>query len=567
MSSGEKFEKRWYQEECVDALSNDILNQPEGKKIHPIAVIPTGAGKSVILTKVIDRYLTERPHKDVLVVSHVSEILEQNYSRIEDYFGDDFLGLYSAGLDSREIKKITVAGIQSIYRKWEQFQNVGLIIVDECHMINSSDQGMYRSFLSKIDAVCCGLTATPFRTGQGYIYKDYSHIKGKKIRNIFNKLSYDLSSYENYNRLIDEGYLVNIIPAPTDYVMDTTGISVVGGDFATDELSARFDREEITELICDKVIKYAGKKYKKWLIFAIDINHANHVVEVLRRKGVSCESVHSDMDADKKTVLDDFRSGKLTALVNVNMLTTGLDIPAIDMIVHLRASKSPIYYVQSNGRGGRPCKETGKTHCLSLDFAGNIAYHGPINDVNIVEPTSKRVTGNPPPRYKVCDNCGTGNALRAKECIACGDEFEINHNLLGDIDPTSTLIKRNVLEKWCNVDDVSYTVHSKRGSPSCLRVMYKCGPLNTFSDWVHIEHSGYARARAIKWVKNRWMGSGAYPDNLGDIMKNKDKLKKPGRILVNLDGKYAEIKDYDFSFSPPERNQAPDIDFEDDIPF
>lgn len=572
-----KFEDRWYQKESVEALMNDVfISISLGNTIHPVAVIPTGAGKSVILCKLIDKYLTECPQKDVLIISHVSEILEQNHERISSYLGDDFLGLYSASLDIKEKKKITVAGIQSIYKKPELFTNVGLVIIDECHLINSKDEGMYRTFLDKLDAVYLGLTATPFRTGQGYIYKDYSHVKEKKIKTLFNKLSYDLSSYENYNRLIDEGYLVELIPAPTDFEMDVSDIHKVAGEFVADELSLKFDREEITNRICENIIKYAKEKYKKWLIFAIDIQHAKNIKEILISKGISCEDVHSTMEKEKAHILSDFRAGKIRALVNVNMLTTGLDIPEIDLIAHLRPTASPIYHVQTNGRGSRPAPN--KTHCLVLDFAGNTKRHGPINDVFVIEPDNKKKKKNNLPLAKECENCESLNSLRAKECIACGEEFLIKHGLNQDIEQTN-LIKKQILEKWCDVQNISYSVHSKPGSPSSMRVMYNCG-FNSYSEWVMINHSGYPKAKAIKWVRNRWKGEGDPPENLADLMANKKFLKKPIRILVNLSGKYAEIKDFDFShyqkefpveipifdFDKKENVTASEY-FDDDIPF
>ena len=105
--------------------------------------------------------------ENILVLSHVKEILEQNFNTLA---GLDDIGLYSAGLEVKHIGRVTVAGIQSIWRKPEIFSEVDVVLIDECHMV--ADVGMYRSFLDDLNVPYLGLTATPMRLKQGYIYKN-----------------------------------------------------------------------------------------------------------------------------------------------------------------------------------------------------------------------------------------------------------------------------------------------------------------------------------------------------------------------------------------------------------
>lgn len=540
-----QFQDRWYQEKAVELAMKDL-----DEKFNPIIVSPTGSGKTAIICKLIDQYLTQSPHGKILILSHVDSILEQNYEKLVEHYSEFFVGLYSAGLGYREFKKVTVAGIQSVYNK-DTFDNGGveLIIIDECHMINMTDTGMYRKFLKKMSCQYLGLTATPFRTGQGYLYKQYPG----KTPPIFNKVSYDLSSYENYNKLVDEGYLVNLISAPTNYKMDTDDLAIVAGDYKNDDLSNKFDKDEITEMIIDNVIKYGKKKYKKWLLFAIDINHCENIARILKAKGIAADTLHSKKEESKRDVLKKFRNGEIRALVNVNMATTGVDIPDIDLIAMLRATASPIYHVQTAGRGARVSKD--KTHCLFLDYAGNCLRHGPINDIRIIEPGQKR-KGRPPPAVKICKNCQSENSLRAVFCVACGFEFPTSTKL-SSTPSSAPIVKRGAdgnpdkdpngdLTQWCNVRGVSYSIHNKPGRPSSLRVMYDVG-MNTYSEWVLIDYQGYHGARARKWVRNRWLlDMKTVPVDLVDLYKNVRFLKKPEKILIKLGEKWPEILDYKF---------------------
>ena len=564
----EEIESRWYQDDCVSAACDVILNKP---KNNPIAVVPTGAGKSVILCKIIDEYLTANPHKDVLVLSHVFKILEQNYDKISGYLGDAFLGLYSASLGSRTKSKITVGGIQSVWKKADLFQNVGLVIIDECHLINSKkDVGRYRKFLSQLNCVCMGLTATPFRTGQGYIYKKYADFDP-----IFNKVCYDLSSYENYNKLVDQGYLSPLIPAPTSMTFEREGLSVKGGEFVDAELSDRFDREEITKSCINNIIKYAKDKYKKWLIFAIDIEHAEHIKMELLGKGISSTCIHSKMDLDPRKELRKFECGEYKAAINVDMLTTGMDIPSIDLIAHLRPSQSPVYHVQSNGRGGRVAP--GKSHCLVLDFAGNTQTHGPINDVIVNEP-DKPKKKNVGPVTKSCPNCGTQNATRAKFCIACDEEFKFEQKITPKASQLDLLKESEEKGQWVKVNDVEYSIHQKQGSPNSLRVEYFCG-FNVYNEFVCIGHSGFPKAKANKWIRRRFIG-GFIPTDLKELYENVHLIKRPSEIFVIKKGKYFEIQDHKFGkgdnlppkprknkfgIAPSRYTESPI--FEDDVPF
>ena len=307
-----KFEPRWYQSEATEVII-DIISD---KNVHPIAAIPTGAGKTMIISMVIERYIKENPDKHIIILSHVSEILSQNYNHLKKHINEP-LGLYSAQLKSKTINRITVAGIQSVYKKPNQFGDVGLIIVDECHLVGDENTSMYRTFLAEFNANMVGLTATPYRS-RGYLHQ---------IKNaLFTEIAYDLTSTENFQRLIKEGYLCKLFSKATNTKLDVSGIKTIAGDYSVKELSKKFDTDEVTEMALREAI-VTGKNYKRWLIFAIDIEHAENIQDWLNDAGINTGIVHSKMEGDRKESLDMFRSGFYRAMVNVNVLTTGIDIP------------------------------------------------------------------------------------------------------------------------------------------------------------------------------------------------------------------------------------------------
>jgi DNA repair protein RadD len=264
---------RWYQQEATDALMVS-LEKPE---CHPIVVAPTGSGKSLMICEFINKRLTKDPFGKVLVLSHIKEILEQDFSALQKYFDGIEIGLYSSGMGSRTVKQITVAGIQSVWRKHGLFRDFTTVVIDECHTVTIRQNGMYRKLLPKIKANYVGFTATHFRLGHGYIHRGENAL--------FNELAYDMSTPEIFSRLVEEGYLTKLITKATVMKMDTDGIRTRARDYAVNELSNRFDRESITNVAVDEIIQF-GQNYKKWLVFAIDIDHAEHITSALIEKGV-----------------------------------------------------------------------------------------------------------------------------------------------------------------------------------------------------------------------------------------------------------------------------------------
>jgi DNA repair protein RadD len=488
-------ELRWYQQEAVDAVINC--------KDNGVVVLPTASGKSHVIRGVAELF-----PDGILILSHVQEILEQNFSKLA---GLSNIGLYSAGLGVKHISRITVAGIQSVYKKPELFSHVKLVLIDEAHLV--SDEGMYKELLTALGVPYIGLTATPFRLKGGYIYKGDG---------MFDSVCYEAP----VKKLVEQGYLCPLKFIGDENPLETKGIKITGGDYNTKEMSLRFNRSEVTKRIVEKVVKYDRKHI---LVFCIDIEHAEEVAAEFNRHGLRSEAVHSKSPRDQ--ALLDFKAGKIQVLTNVNILTTGFDYPALDMIVVLRPTKSLSLHQQMLGRGMRLFDQ--KTNTLVKDYTGNTASLGTMEDPSDPVIQGKGGKGGDNPFVKTCPDCELMCHPSVKVCSQCGHKFKFRHNLRLESH------NKTQIPKWYDVDKVLYSIHRKPGSPESLKVSYMCG-VRVFNEWVLLDHTGFAAHKAYHWVSRRWPG-GTPPTDTNGVYRQRGQLKTPKRIQVEEKGKYPKI--------------------------
>lgn len=187
---------RPYQQTAVDAVYKHLRERDD----NPCVVLPTGTGKSLVIAKLV-RDAVAQWNGRVLILAHVKELLEQNAGKIKILCPDIQIGIFSAGLKSRDTEEsVIVAGIQSVYDKACDLGAFDLIIVDEAHLIAPDGDGMYRSFLKDMQIInphvrLIGLTATPFRLKGGLICKP---------ENLLNEVCYEAGlkeMFERYDRL------------------------------------------------------------------------------------------------------------------------------------------------------------------------------------------------------------------------------------------------------------------------------------------------------------------------------------------------------------------------------
>ena len=213
----------------------------------------------------------------------------------------------------------------------------------------------------------------------------------------------------------------------TPVEVNLKGVHIQGGDYNSKEVQAAVGNDVLLEQACNVMVN-EGRYRRSWIVFVSGIKNAVRVREMLERRGIVARDVTSaNTAAVNAQAIAAFRSGQVRCLVSANQLTTGFDVPQIDLIAVLRPTVSTSLHVQLLGRRARPCP--GKVDCLVLDFAHNIALLGPINDPIIKERKSKgELTEEEKQEEKeeaellprTCPNCGALLPPRTRSCPYCG---------------------------------------------------------------------------------------------------------------------------------------------------
>lgn len=485
---------RDYQKEAVNALYAWFQMNETG---NPLLVLPTGSGKSLIQAKVCEDALCW-PNQRILCLTHVRELIEQNHQQLMKLWPEAPAGIYCAGLDRKQAHHpITFASIQSVHKKANLINWRDLVIIDEAHLLGDSDSGMYRSFLTQMLGInpnmkVIGMSATPYRLKSGYLHTGDNAL--------FSDIAFNLPVL----RLVKEGYLSPLINKAAITQGDTDKLGLQSGEFAIREAITEFDRKAMTDSAVEEMLSY-GHDRKTWLVFCVSIEHAEHVRDALRAKHVDAEMVCDKTPAGERArILADLKAGRIRAITNVSVLTTGFDAPNIDMIVLLRPTMSPGLLVQMCGRGMRLAPN--KENCLILDMAANLERHGPITHILPYEGKRKEKKERD---GKMCQHCRTVNPFTATECIDCGKPFptlerKIKHTMKASMaDAMSDAPVLSQVPSWLTVNHVNYEIHKKTGSPDSVKVLYNCKP-HYIMEWLCFAHpKDFPKRAAANWWMSR----------------------------------------------------------------
>ncbi|MBO6885476.1 MAG: DEAD/DEAH box helicase [Marivita sp.] len=519
---------RPYQQAAITAIYGYFQNN----KGNPLVVIPTAGGKSLVMAAFIEGVLKAWPDQRILIVTHVRELIAQNHAEMIGIWPEAPAGIYSAGLGKREAKaRILFAGIQSIHGRAAEIGHTDLVLIDEAHLIPGNSSTMYRRFLDALTRInpalkVIGLTATPFRLDSGMLHE------GK------NALFTDIAHEAPVRDLIDAGYLSPLVSKQPATRLDVSKVGTRAGDFIQRDLAAAVDQEAITRAAVTEIIEH-GRDRKSWLAFCSGVEHARHVAEEFACQGITCRTIFGDTPKDERdAIIAAFKRGEIRALASMGVLTTGFNAPAVDLIALLRPTKSAGLYVQMVGRGTRLAP--GKENCLVLDFAGNVRRHGPID---LVRPRRPGEAGGGEAPTKLCPECDSIIALSAAECPDCGYAFPAQAVKIAPTAATLPVLSPKV--QWLPVHGVSYSRHDKLGGLPSLKITYSCG-LKSYSEWVCIEHPGYARQKAAEWWRKRAPGC-PVPLSVDEAILQSARLARPSAISVRPSGRYVEVSGHRFN--------------------
>lgn len=522
---------RDYQQRAI----NDLYKWFEaGNHGNPCMVLPTGSGKSHIVAALCKDALQNWPDTTILMLTHQKELIEQNAEKMRQHWPGAPMGIYSASVGRKDLgEPITFAGIQSVRSKANKLGHIDLVIIDEAHTVSHKDEGGYRTLLGDLKMInpalrVIGLTATPYRLGHGMITDKPA---------IFDGLIESVSIEE----LIFKGHLATLRSKITKSKLDTSGVHKRGGEFIESELQAAVDTDANNLAVVNEVVSL-GRGRKSWLFFCAGVKHAENVAKVLNTvHGIHAECITGQTPKkERERILFEFKAGRIRALTNANVLTTGFDAPGIDLVAMLRPTMSASLYVQMAGRGMRP--SPGKTDCLVLDFAGVVSTHGPIT---AVQPPKKAGEGGGEAPVKVCDACLELCPISAMACPACGNPFpeperkklELHRDDIMGVEGTDL-----------DVTNWSWRKHiSKASGKEMLAVTYYGGLSDPpITEYLAVCHDGYAGDKAVRQLMS--IASSAEADlmlvqdmDLDLMSECMNKAAPPHLVEYKKDGKFYRV--------------------------
>lgn len=514
-------ELRQYQKDCGKAIVNFI----ERDTGHGIVAACPAAGKSILIARTAE-YLHKRG-KRVLALADRAKLIKQNYSKFSN---PDLVGIVSAGLNEADYgKPITIGGIQTLYNKAHFIGEVEWILIDECHGVGNdftSTTRYHQLIRAYPNARILGYSGTPYSLAEGAIS--------------WGKIIYEIS----YSDLLALGYVTPLTNKVADEP-DLSSIKHSGAEYNLEALGNYMRQSELIEKAAQKTAHYIrANNRKKTLGFCVDVEHGFALYQALRFYGFKVDMVHGGQSEEIRNITyDSFEHGDLDILLNVELITKGVDFPCIDCIAFYRPTESMALWEQAISRGIRLYE--GKKECLLLDFTGNLRKFGTLgNPLFKYMGAEKKKIGQP---FKICVSCESAISIGREVCPECGYiylkediEKELRHSY--EIDNQTDMSKSKSAERVYTISRVEYSEHTSAKGRKSFRVTYHSGRFQV-SEYIPFGQR-YKRAieQQIKFMRGR--GS-AIPESIEAALAECHQWKKPKVIQVQPqqgNPKYWELK-------------------------
>ena len=328
--------------------------------------MPTGTGKTVLLSEVVKSEEQRVKNPWVWIVVHRRELVEQIRDTLDTMLSCPYSTLDTTSPLLSENPRIKIMSIQWLSRHYQDMaEKPSLIVIDEAHHTVAKT---YAEVMNAYpEARKLGVTATPCRLNK------------KGFTDLFDVLlqSWPTKKFIADGRLSLYDYM-SIKADSIDQRM-VFGLTKRGadGDFSLKEMSEKLDVQPSIERLCDTILRYASNK--KGIVYAIDIKHAEHIAEQYRVHGIHAVAISSKTPNDERRLtIDKFKAGLIQVLVNVDLFGEGFDCPDVEFIQLARPTLSLAKYLQQVGRGMRVFE--GKKFCLILDNVGLYRLFGLPSD-------------------------------------------------------------------------------------------------------------------------------------------------------------------------------------------
>lgn len=583
---------RPYQIDCLNKIWEDIQSS-----YNVLIQGPTAFGKTIVFSKLIQRFLREQPQGRCLILVDREILVTQSKDKLIRVAPEleNEIGICCSSIQSKkELEhRVTIASRQTLINQLNFFAPVNIIILDECHLASIPQEGdpdegtdqfsviinTLRKYNQKTRLI--GFSATPFRLSSGYIYGN-KNTKGSLP--YFPELNYTIG----IKTLQDQGFLAPLVAKTivSDSVKnDLVNCKITAGEFNLGMLSDMMSSGIHVNSAVEAWKEHAYNR-KKTLCFCVTIEHSEIVAKAFNDAGIPAVAIHSKLEDDDLTeAMNALEEGHYQVFCSVAKLTTGLDVIDIDCILALRPTKSTSLWLQMVGRGLRIAP--GKRDCLCLDLVGNLNEHGTNLDkprvfYKLVKKSDKELEDKE--NEKQCPECASVLHTACRVCPECDYVFNQRSEIhtqpeLIDVAIGPDIRTFNVV-RW----DHTLNIGKDSGKTSLKIILYyedeeanyrnKIKTINIFCCFHGDGYSGFALRKMQENLSLLSHGeiSGVYPDTAQECLDLAlDLLIMPKTITVDLSGKWPELKS--FSYDVVEEKQEAFgghgvfIINEEDIPF
>lgn len=315
-----------------------------------MAQMPTGTGKTYLLTAVIDSFVEDNPNTKVWIVAHRKELVSQIEETIKKFYS------YSSSKNKSLLVSVKAMSIQWLSRHYNEIEEEpGMIVIDEAHhALAKTYKEMWERFPK---AKFLGLTATPCR------------LNGKGFMDLFGVLvqSWNIPEFISKGRLATYDFVSIKSDGVTQRLIDSLQKRGADGDYQNKEMDMLLNKRPSIERLYQSFEEYG--KDRKGIVYAINISHAKKIMELYQEHGIKAVAIDSKTPAaERQADIEAFKKGDIQVLVNVDIFSEGFDCPDVEFVQLARPTLSLAKYLQMVGRGLRVAK--GKKNCVIIDNVG-----------------------------------------------------------------------------------------------------------------------------------------------------------------------------------------------------
>ena len=315
-----------------------------------MAQMPTGTGKTYLLTAVIDSFVSNNPMEKVWIIAHRRELVSQIDETVRKFHS------YSASNTSSLLSSVKAMSIQWLMRHYDEIEEEpGMIVIDEAHhALAKTYKEMWERFPK---AKFLGLTATPCR------------LNGKGFTDLFDILvqSWSVPEFISKGRLATYDFVSIKSDGVTQRLIDSLQKRGADGDYQNKEMDMLLNKKPSIERLYQSLEEFG--KDRKGIVYAINISHAQKITKLYQEHGVKAIAIDSKTPAtERQQDIEAFKKGAIQVLVNVDIFSEGFDCPDVEFVQLARPTLSLAKYLQMVGRGLRVAK--GKKNCVIIDNVG-----------------------------------------------------------------------------------------------------------------------------------------------------------------------------------------------------